>query len=244
MVAVPVPKALRNSAAAIDDVLDRPIEFSPSHWQRQLERFSVRAEVVAELRGSEAGADLPRITRQELVAYVAERGIQDRDDRIDAFLAAMIWGGGPPRRRDRRGGDSRTPWRIATALSSRRFGDPDEHLVASLRALREGDLESAYLAATRLHWVSGSFATKWLWLIGEVESIEPRPLIWDSVTVAWLNRHSPALASRRASPARTKTDAGLYRDYVVSLDAWAAELGVAGGSPKIEAFIFASQQAA
>ena len=238
----PLPPVLRRAAREISAVEDRGIAFSPAHWSKQLDRFAVESTAIADLSSPTIDAELPTITRAALIRYANGLGLTSREGRRDAFIAAMVWGGGPPRRRGRRGGDSRAPWRIATALSSKRFGDPDVLLHESIDAVRNGDLVGAYLSATRLHWVNGAFATKWLWLVGELYDVEPKPLIWDAVIVAWLEQNSPELASKRASPARTRSDASRYRDYVLSLAAWASELQIDGGPAKLEAYIFAAQQ--
>lgn len=238
----PLPQALRRSAKEIAAVEDRRIEFSPALWRKQLDRFGVQTTAITDLSYPTVEGELATITREALITYANSRDLTSRQGRRDAFVAAMVWGGGPPRRRGRQGGDSRAPWRIATALSSERFGDPDLLLQESIDAVRDGELVAAYYSATRLHWVNGAFATKWLWLVGELYNADPQPLVWDSVIVAWLNQNSPGLASKRASPARTKNDADRYRDYVRSLAAWASELQVAGGASKLEAYIFAAQQ--
>jgi len=242
-----IPARLKGAVADIRGLTDRPIVFSPAHWDRQLSAHGIEQQALGALAGLERPAgELPTVTRARLVDYASTLDLDDARERRDAFLAVMVWGGGPPRRRGRRGGDPRTPWRIAAALTSTRRGDPSAILRDSVEAVREGDLERAYLEATRLHRVSGSFATKWLWLVGAIETVPMRPLVWDSIIVAWLGQNCPALASRRRFPSGSREDASRYVSYVASLHAWAAELrlgdGPTEGGARLEAYIFDRQQ--
>jgi len=244
---LPLPHLLASEIADIRGLTDRAIAFSPPHWERQLARHRIDGRALQAITGSERSVDgLPTVTRGRLVDYTSTLDLDDAHERQDAFLAVMVWGGGPPRMRGRRGGDPRTPWRIATALTSTRRGEPSDILRKSVEAVREGDLERAYLEATRLHRVSGSFATKWLWLVGAIETVPMRPLVWDSIIVAWLGQNCPALASRRRFPSGSREDAGRYVSYVASLHAWAAELrlgdGPTEGGARLEAYIFNRQQ--
>jgi hypothetical protein len=245
MVDVPVPDRLIAGAERIDTAPDRRIEFSPDHWERQLRGKGVRTTAIEALRGEAAApGPHPTITRAELIRHASTCNLETPEGLLDAFVATMIWGGGPPRTRDRRGGDPRAPWRIATALSTTRFGEPTDLLHESRNAVREGRIADAYLVATRLHWVNGAFATKWLWLIGEVEGPCVRPLVWDSIIVGWLRQHSSSLASTGRNPTRTQRNAERYADYVTALGMWAKVLGVRGGAAQLEAHIFADQQQA
>lgn len=244
MTTIPIPSVLASSVDQIEATDDRPIPFSPAHWERQLQKQGIRTPAVEALRReSPATESLPTVTREGLVRFASGCDLEKPRGLIDAFIAAMIWGGGPPRRKGVRGGDARAPWRIATALSTQRFGDPAAILRSSLLAVRQARLVDAYLAATRLHWVNGAFATKWLWLIGELEDTPVRPIVWDSIIVAWLKEHSASLASSGDSPSRTRHDAERYADYVITLGRWADELRISGGASRLESYIFAAQQA-
>jgi hypothetical protein len=245
-----LPEALRAAQEDIHKHSDSPVQFSPPHWRRQLVRHGVSTTAVDALeRMSATDAEFPAVDRSQLVGYARGLDLYSPAGRRDAFVAAMVWGGGTPRRKDGGGGDPRTPWRIAVGLSTPRRGEPDRLLVDSLVALEHGDLPAAYRAVTSLHRVGGSFGTKWLWLAGEVRCEEPRPLIWDSVITRWLacqHKDGSYLELRPSNrfPSHSNADAQRYKAYVEAMHAWAAELGLGDredAGARLEAYLFAQR---
>jgi len=246
------PSIPSNLTEALPKILahrDRPIAFSPPHWRKHLDPKSSDAiEVLAETECSDG--DLPTIARARLVSYVQGLDLDDPRQRNSSFVSAMIWGGGPPRRPGRAGGDPRAPWRTAASLTSTRSRSAEETLGIALAGVRDGDLVAAYLAVTSLHRIGGSFGTKWLWLVGAAESLPDGPLVWDSVIVSWLKTNCARadrvhIASRGRFPSRSKGDALRYSNYVATMHAWADELKLGRGPMRrgalLESYMFSDR---
>lgn len=195
---------------------DPPVAFSPQRWRDQLEaHLHTTVDELADqstvgLRG------WPTITRQTVRAYTSAP-LEAPDSVERAFVAAMIWGGGPPAP----DGDTRHPWRTATALAT---PGAITCLAQAAQAVHEEQLGEALRLATRPRYLGTSFATKWLWAVNSPDQ-HVAALIMDAQVAGILEELGRPELTVSASDPRRK-DRGRYVTYCVSATRWATELDV------------------
>lgn len=154
-----------------------------------------------------------RITRLDLARQAALADVFD-DDRATGrlFVMTMMWGSGTR--------NGRGPRNTDAALSTDRVLDTLRE--ARARVL-DGDAGGAYDLYKRIDGLGPSFLTKWLWVVGSMADVVPRPLIQDERV--WSGLGKLGWDSLRAA-GRSRFWSHRYVAYLEACRLWAAQRGV------------------
>ncbi|MFN8051043.1 MAG: hypothetical protein U0Q22_06385 [Acidimicrobiales bacterium] len=235
--------------------LKRPVDIRTSTWRPWLteggragsssyvgpidpERAAIADRLLADLPGLDrehhgSGADR-RMDRAQLVTLAeaaAKRGKQHERRCIALWVASMMWGAGTV--------NGRGPWRTAHGLASENLGAV---LVESHRAIRAGELDEAYVAASAIAGSGEAAFTRWLWAAALDTRLPLQPLVLDG---PGRNGFETALDDTAATRSRLGTGRVAYAWFVESLNLTAAELrtrpGFKGTTPEKVAWLLSEQ---
>jgi len=190
-----------------------PSRWSPARWQS---RFPEQAEYLSALPQPISRAD---VTARCIAAA------EGTDQATKAFIAAMIWGYGPVGY-----GGYRTK-RVLTENDG-----AGETLATAARIARDegGPAAFAWLAQRqhRLRYLGVAFATKYLFFCAAGGHGQPA-LVLDRLVRDWMSRTLDW-------PLSLEWDVDDYREYVVRMSAWAAELSIDPGNLEMVVFQLAA----